>query len=166
MKKIFKTILKCFIALIIFLLIFLSVHLFDWQGRYVYNHDFITIMGREYFFEPVFFQHTEREFRNVSAGITYDELVKKFGPENGQLNSNGIKNSIYYALTVDRFVVFQLVPFYTYENGEKTENLIVWRIDICDDKEILEVISEDNGIYEAAVQTWEIDIGGDIAKTN
>lgn len=154
-KKFFKIVLKCLVIVTLFLLVFLVIHLFDWQGRYSYNHDFITIMGDEYFFNPSFFLHSEKEFRSASVGTTYEELVKRFGTENGQLNSNALKHSIYYALAVDRFIVYQLVPYFTNEDGMITETLVVWRISICDDKESLEVLAEDREIFDAAEQSWE-----------
>lgn len=170
MKKVLKRILICFLAIILliknFLIVSLVVYLLSWQCKYVGDHDFITIMGEEYYFTPVFFQHSEREFRKVHAGITYKELVKKFGRENGQLNSNGIKNSVYYALAEDRFVVFILVSYLVCENGVITEKLVAWRIILCDDKEVLEVLSEDKGIYEAAIQTWDLGRVGDRVTTN
>lgn len=167
MKKILKNFIKCFIIALILILLFISFLLLNWQNRYIYNHDRITIMGKEYFFESSLILHSEKEFRSVSVGITYEELVKKFGYENGQLNSNGLKNGIYYALAEDRFVVFGLVTsLYASENGEITRTLTVWRIALCDDKEELEILSEDRGIYEAAIPTWDLALVGDKDTTN
>jgi len=152
---ILKFFLKFFIVVLILIVAFMVFLLSNWQCRYKYNHDYITIMEDEYYFDISLILHSEKEFRSVSSGTTYEELVKRFGSENGQLNSNAIKNSIYYALAEDRFVVFRLVPYYSYEKGEKNRNLIVWCMYLCDDKEWLDILFEDNGIYEAAVQTWE-----------
>lgn len=162
LKKILRITAKCIAALLILAAAFMAFLLLNWQNRYIFSHYdenlnvFITIMGEEYYFDPKLIQHSEREFRNLSAGITYEELVKKFGYENGQLNSNAIKNGIYYALAEDRFVVFSLANIYTSENGETTRTLTVWRIALCDDKEELELLSEDREIYDESSDTWEM----------
>lgn len=153
LKKFLRITAKCIAALLILAAAFIAFVLLNWQNRYTYGHydehlnTFITIMGEEYYFDPKLIQHSEREFRSISAGITYEELVKKFGYENGQLNSNAIKNGIYYALAEDRFVVFSLANLCTLENGETTRTLTVWRIALCDDKEELELLSEEREIY-------------------
>lgn len=159
LKKILRITAKFVIALLVIMAAFTAFILLNWQNRYSYNHydehfnTFITIMGEEYYFDPKLIQHSEREFRSISAGITYEELVRKFGYENGQLNSNAIKNGIYYALAEDRFVVFSLANICVPKNGETSGTLTVWRIALCSDEEELEVLSEDRGIYEASLKT-------------
>lgn len=156
-KKFFRIVFKIFIVILTLIVAFMAFLLSNWQVRYKYNHDFITVMGQEYYFDNSLFLHSEREFCSVSAGTTYEELVKKFGRENGQLNSNAIKDAIYYALAEDRFIVFRLIPYYSYEGGEKNRSLIVWCMYLCDDKEPLEILYEDRGVCDTAVQTWEED---------
>lgn len=172
LKTILRIAAKFVIALLVIMAAFTAFILLNWQNRYSYNHydehfnTFITIMGEEYYFDPKLIQHSEREFRSISAGITYEELVRKFGYENGQLNSNAIKNGIYYALAEDRFVVFSLANLYTPESGETTRTLTVWRIALCDDKEELELLSEDREIYDASLESWEMYCSGDKDTAN
>ena len=172
MKKFLSISAKCIITLLILIAAFMAFILLNWQNRYTYSHydehfnTFITILGEEYYFDPKLIQHSERKFRSISAGITYEELVRKFGCENGQLNSNAIKNGIYYALAEDRFVVFSLANLYTPESGETTRTLTVWRIALCDDKEELELLSEDREIYDASLESWEMYCSGDKDTAN
>lgn len=172
MKKVLRITAKCIAALLILAAAFMAFIILNWQNRYTYSHYdenlnvFITIMGEEYYFDPKLIQHSEREFRKLSAGITYEELVEKFGCENGQLNSNAIKNGIYYALAEDRFVVFSLANICTSENGEASRTLTVWRIALCDDEEELELLSEDRSIYDASSDTWKMYRFGDRDTAN
>jgi len=154
-KKIFKIALKCFIVILILIVGFMVFLLSNWQFRYKYNHDYVTIMGDEYFFDISFILHSEKEFRSVSAGTTYDELIRKFGRPNGLLNPSGFMGNIYYALAENRFIIFRMEPLCSYEKGEKNRTWIAWSMYLCDDKEKLEVLFEDKELKEAAMQTWE-----------
>lgn len=157
-KRIFRIILKIFIVILILIAASIVFLVSNWQVRYKYNHDYVTIMGDEYYFDISFILHSEKEFRSVSAGTTYEELVKRFGRPNGVLNPNGFMGNIYYALAEDRFIVVNMDPLCSYENGEKNWTWIAWRMHLCDDKEKLEVLFEDKELYEDIRQKWEEDV--------
>jgi len=66
----------------------------------------VVIDGLQYDYIPKFRFVTVEMAEEIELGITYEQLLERIGPQNGELNYNGIINNVFYRVGIDKYVVF------------------------------------------------------------
>lgn len=124
------TVIACIIIIFVGALFAKPIMIYSFYG----SSKTIEVAGHPCTYKMDFKFYTERTFRNLEPGNSYQLLTNEVGKENGRLPSEGNEQILFYILSdKNRFALVELVPM-----NEKSENYVVNNIAFCNDKEITE----------------------------
>lgn len=139
------TVIVCIVIIFIGALFAKPIMLYSFYG----SSKTIAVAGQECTYKMDFKFYSERTFKNIEPGTTYQMLTREVGKENGRLTTNDKTQVLFYILSEkDRFALVELVPM-----NENSSNYVVSSVAFCNDKEIIEG-SADSGLILRLGSIW------------